>query len=381
MKKVVVSSFAALLVFTLVIIYASSSKKVVQNISPNIILDVRKTFPQTESKPKSVVSQFEPSRPPAENPVRNSESLRNTDAPSSRTVSELYKSDGSFVRTPLSDQPPSSSAINPGCAAKDLPKYKAVDTGRVYHHPPIAHFVKLSNSGGVQLSFREYTSVLAVYKFLQPKRIMFHIYTSISGKYWDKVNALKDVEIVANKVPPVTLIGGKRARWIQHHADFVKLNMVYKHGGVALDFDVIIINGTRLKREQSLSECVLAEEHEFINGGFYSCVANATFMADWLKSYHTDYRPDKWLHNISYHPLNLLTEKSRKKCYNVHLDDTLCLFPSWSMNRDWLKPNGVKWRTKTAAHYFVKTGIPHDGESLLTQKFPLAELIQYVHHA
>ena len=366
MKKVVVFIFAALVVIALVVIYASSSGKKIQ-----VILDERIVFSQAESKPETM-SQLESSERPG-----------NPRSDFSNATSVVRSSDNNFFSS--KQQQPSSSGtspvVNPGCLAKDLPKYKAVDTGRVYHHPPIAHYAKLSHSGEVQLSFREYTSVLSIYKFLKPKRIMFHVYTSISGKYWDKVKQLKDVEVVVNRVTKVTQIGGKQASWIQHHADFVKLNSVYKHGGVALDFDVILINGTRLKREQSLSECVLAEEHEFINGGFYSCVPNATFMADWLKSYHTDYRPDKWLHNISYHPLNLLTEKSRKKCYNVHLDDTLCLFPSWSMNRDWLKRNGVTWRTKTAAHYFVKNGIPNDGEGLLKEEFSLAELIQYVHNA
>ena len=274
----------------------------------------------------------------------------------------------------------SASVQNPGCKAKTLHAYKALDVGKVYQYPSIVHFAKLGNSV-MQLNFREYTSVLAVYKFLRPERIMFHTYTGLSGNYWDKINSWKDVQVEVNKIPRVNTIGGKNVVWVQHQADYVKLSMVYKYGGTALDFDVIIINGARLKYEQSLSECVLAEETDFINGGFYSCVQNASFMADWLESYEKDYRPRLWLHNISYRPLNLLTDKDRKVCYNVHLDDTICLFPSWSMNREWLKHDGVKWRTKTAAHYFVKNGIPHDGEGLLDENFSLAELIKYVHNA
>ncbi len=275
---------------------------------------------------------------------------------------------------------PQSPMSNPGCKAKTLHAYKAVDSGKHYNHPSLVHYVKLG-SGMQDFSFREYTSVLSVYKFMQPKKIMFHTYTGFTGTYWDKIQEMKNVEIEVNRIDKIDTIGGKYVVWVQHVADYVKLSSVYKYGGTALDFDVIIINGTRLKHEQSLSECVLAEEHEFINGGFYSCIPNATFMADWLESYHKDYRPHLWLHNISYRPLNLLTEKDRKECYNVHLDDTLCLFPSWSTNKQWLEVGKVKWRTKTAAHYFVKNGIPNDGEGLLKEKFPLAELLQYVHNA
>ena len=34
-----------------------------------------------------------------------------------------------------------------------------------------------------------------------------------------------------------------------------------------------------------------------------------------------------------------------------------------------------------AAHYFVKDGIPNDGEGLLNKTFSLAELVKYVHNA
>jgi len=68
-------------------------------------------------------------------------------------------------------------------------------------------------------------------------------------------------------------------------------------------------------------------------------------------------------------------------CYNVYLDDTICIHPNWGKQRQWLNRNGVEWRTKTAAHYFVKDRIYHDGEGLLEENHSLAELLQYVHNA
>ncbi len=274
---------------------------------------------------------------------------------------------------------PQSPMSNPGCEAKTLHAYKAVDSGKHYNHPSLVHYVKLG-SGMQNFNFREYTSVLSVYKFLQPKKIMFHTYTGFTGTYWDKIQEMKNVEMKVNRIDKIDTIGGKHVFWIQHVADYVKLSNIYKYGGTALDFDVIIINGTRLKHEQSLSECVLAQEQDFINGGFYSCVPNTTFVAKWLESYHKDYIPHLWLHNISYRPMNLLTDKDCKECYNMHVDETICFFPSWNVSKQWLEVGKVKWRTKTAAHYFVKNGIPNDGEGLLKEKFPLAELLQYVHN-
>ena len=78
--------------------------------------------------------------------------------------------------------------VNPGCIEKKLNRYRPMDTGRVYHYLPIVHYAKLTwSSQSVSLNFREYTSVLSVYKFLQPERIIFHINTDVVGKYWDKI--------------------------------------------------------------------------------------------------------------------------------------------------------------------------------------------------
>ena len=269
-----------------------------------------------------------------------------------------------------------STTLNLGCKLKRLREYKVVDTGRRYHHPPLVHYVKLSMDA-VKLNFREYTAVLSVYKFLKPEKIIFYTYTDFYGKYWYDIKRLKKVIIEHQKIPLVS-IAGQMVYWVQHLADYFKLSKVLEYGGLALDFDVIIVNGTRLKHEQSLSECVLAAEPEYINGGFYSCVKNSAFMSAWVESYHKDYRPRKWLYNISLFPLKLLTEEER--CYNVHVDDTICNSPGWGTRFRWLKRNEV-WRNKTAAHYFVKKDIPHDGEDLLKENFILAQMMQYVHNA
>lgn len=275
------------------------------------------------------------------------------------------------------------SRLNPGCIAKKLNKYRAVNTGRVYHHPPIIHYAKLSHSASrVSLNFREYTSVLSVFKFLQPQQIFFHVYTgtSIGGKYWDIIKGWDGVQVNINVISPVSRINGKYVPYIQHEADYVKLREVYHHGGIAMDFDVVIVNATRLRYEQQLSECVLSEEGEYINGGFYSCIKASPYLEKWLKGYDTDYKPDLWLHNVSYKPRDLLIDPHSSVCYNVYLDNTICIHPNWGKQKEWLG-SGVVWQAKTAAHYFVKKGIHNDGEALLKENHSLAKLLQFVHKA
>jgi hypothetical protein len=275
----------------------------------------------------------------------------------------------------------STEQVNPGCIARALNKYRPLDTGKVYHHPSIVHYAKLTRGGHrLTLNFREYTSVLSVYKFLQPKRIIFHVYTGMEGKYWDIINSWKNVQITVNKIPHVRMIGGRPAAYIQHEADYVKLRALYEHGGVTLDFDVVIVNGTKLRQEQRIAECVLSEEGEYINGGFHSCINHSSYIGKWLEGYNKDYRPDLWLHNVSFKPTFLLTGKDSTVCYNVYLDDTISIHPNWGKKREWLESN-VKWSTKTAAHYFVKDLIANDDERLLKGSHSLAQLLRYVHDA
>ena len=94
-----------------------------------------------------------------------------------------------------------------------------------------------------ELNFREYTSVLSVYNFLKPQRIVFYTYSEIIGEYWNKILNFKNVTIEIEKVPVISTIGDKTVKWIQHIADYIKLSKVLEHGGLALDFDVFIING------------------------------------------------------------------------------------------------------------------------------------------
>lgn len=181
-----------------------------------------------------------------------------------------------------------------------------------------------------------------------------------------------------NVIPPIDEIGGKYAKVVEHKADYIKLNMIYEYGGTALDFDVIMVNGTRWKYLESKSECVLVEEKGIVNGGLYSCIKNSSFIAKWLEGYHKDYRPRAWLHNASRVPKYIL---QGDVCYNIHIDRTVCLNPTYGQHMNWLKVKGTVWRSKTAIHYYVKKGIPHDGEGLLKEKFSLAEVVQYVYNA
>ncbi len=271
---------------------------------------------------------------------------------------------------------------NLGCYNKKFDEYKPIDVGLTYHHPSIVHYAKLSKDNHpVQLTFLEYMSIMSAYKFLQPKAIFIHTYTQIEGKYWNEIQTWTNTFVEAHIIPPVTHFGNNRVKYIQHVADYVKLQALVEFGGLMSDFDLIVINASRLHAMQRLSECVLSKGGpvgQFVNAGFISCIRNSTFIRLWINKYHEDYRPDLYVYNSSLQPLHILENKNSTRCHNVYLDSTVCLDPNATAEKlRWKKKGGVNWRSKTAAHHFYKRG----DEKMLKDKNSLGDMLRHVMRA
>lgn len=265
---------------------------------------------------------------------------------------------------------------NPGCTHKLLGYYHPKRAPTVYHHPPLVHYAKFSYGAGT-LSYRDYMAMLSAYKFLKPKKIFIHSNVDFHGEYWDRTQKWAGTSVVVNKVPRVSQLGGKHVHWVQHEADYIKLKQMLEHGGVTSDFDVLVVNGTKLREQQRVSECVLSLEGDIVSNGFNSCIKNSSLIRRVLEEYHKNYKPHLWLYNCALYPTGVLQDKS-KKCYNVYMDDTICIYPNVAQApKWWLSRNGVDWRKKTAAHYFVKTGYPAN-ERILKADHSLAEVFRYV---
>ena len=280
---------------------------------------------------------------------------------------------------------------NAGCLAKErhITLFKPLPPYKSYDHSDIVHYVKLSygEGGAISFNFREYLAVLSAYKLYKPKRILVHTNGVLQGQYWDKLQQLDKsrTSIESNKVARPTQIGGRGVMWIQHSADYVKVTKVKEFGGVVSDMDVIIINGTRLRELQSMSECVLSHEGtaNIINAGFFSCVKGSPFITKWVNLYDTDYRANLWVHNAAFAPSYALLDKS--SCYNVVSDGTVCQDPKWGNAQWWLTPGRVDWKSKIASHYWFNkiltyAHVPSD-ESVLTKNIGLAEMFNYVVNA
>ena len=276
------------------------------------------------------------------------------------------------------------------CISRKLRNYKLniINTSVPYLHPNIVHYVMLSATPRYQLIFRDYMSMLSVYKFLKPEKIILHTNTDVVGAYWMSIQEWSDIVVEIHKIERVPKLAGVKVKYISHEADYMKLRILKEYGGSIFDFDVIMINGTRWRKQQKISACILSVENnnDRVNLGAISCIKGSSFVGAWLYKYHTDYRKG-WLYNCGTVPSDILRKSdSNGTCYNVYVDETISQDPDYNKVRRWVDGNYyVNWKKKTAAHYFYhdlsffgQLKLDVKNELMLVQNSSLGELLRHV---
>ena len=99
---------------------------------------------------------------------------------------------------------------------------------------------------------------------------------------------------------------------------------------------------------QGLLECVAAQKTTGVRISFFSCIKDALYLKAITDSYHTYYRP-RWVYNTETIPTDLLLER-RQYCLNVYVDEEIANPDISQAHEQWLRPHGVKWRSKIANH-------------------------------
>ena len=171
----------------------------------------------------------------------------------------------------------------------------------------------------------------------------------------------------------------------------MKLQILQEYGGSIFDFDVIVINGTRWRKNQRISACILSVQGDSgqVNIGALSCIKSSLFVDAWLHKYHTDFKAD-WVYNSGIVPTNILVNSDHNgKCYNVYVDETIPQDPGHGDAWRWVDGNSyVNWKNKTAAHYYYKY-FPNTGqlksddrnELMLMQNNSIGELFRHISYS
>ncbi len=175
----------------------------------------------------------------------------------------------------------------------------------VYKHPNIVHYVKLSNKNSKnELSFQEFLSIVSVDKFYEPDEIVIHCNNQvITGPYWEKLQKLNlKTPIHLRHTERIKSIGKDDSKpwFITHEADFIKVDTCYKEGGLFMDFDAVMLNGSKFREMQQKSELVIGTDKTGcfrVNAGCFSCVPQSNFVKLWLDGYENDYWSLSWIYN------------------------------------------------------------------------------------
>ncbi|GAU97317.1 hypothetical protein RvY_08636 [Ramazzottius varieornatus] len=246
----------------------------------------------------------------------------------------------------------------------------------------ILHYVRLYASWKTKtpLGFLDCLGLYSAIINLQPSVIYLHT-TNPTPFLFLNCEKLLDVTI---KWPPIkTLVvtlhyvmNGQYIREIAHEADIYKLKAVEEYGGIVLDFDVLVINGSSLRNSLRSSECVICYEDQYgpliANGGLLGCrEEHARFPQLVLEeSYKKNYHAGDWLYNSAILPWDI---------FQRHNDTATVLDgPCNHANGNWSGNYGTdNWTSLPAYHSYI-----HDAqarrEKVLKWDSPVGEVARWL---
>ena len=119
-----------------------------------------------------------------------------------------------------------------------------------------------------------------------------------NNKYWDDIKAQPGVRILKIDVPQ--FFDGFELKHFQYKADVVRLELLYQHGGVYLDLDMIITrpfdevfasgHSFYISQERSGSRCLI--------NAFLAAKPKNEFIKLWLNEFKSGLRLGIWAHHI-----------------------------------------------------------------------------------
>lgn len=247
----------------------------------------------------------------------------------------------------------------------------------------ILHYVRLyvNRTFEVPLEFLHCLGVYSAVINLQPSVIYLHT-TSPTPFPFENCEKLLNVTI---DWPPVKTfivalqftMNGQYIRQMSHEADIRKLKALEEYGGIVLDFDVYIINGSSLQNLLRSSECVVCYEDQFapdmlVNGGLLGCwKAHARFPQLVLEeSYRQNYDAEDWLYNIGYEPWQIL---QRHNGTATVLDG-----PCNHVARDWSRDYGSRNWTSLPAYHSYAHNDPATRKQVLKWDNALGEVARWL---
>ena len=120
----------------------------------------------------------------------------------------------------------------------------------------------------------------------------------VGNKYWDDIKKQSRVRI--HKIDPPVFYDGFELKHFQYKADVVRLELLYEHGGVYLDLDMLIVRPFH-EVFKSGHSFYISEERAGIRSlinAFLAAKPKNDFIKLWLESFKSGLRLGIWAHHI-----------------------------------------------------------------------------------
>ena len=120
----------------------------------------------------------------------------------------------------------------------------------------------------------------------------------VGNKYWDDIKKQERVSI--HKIDPPVFYDGFELKHFQYKADVVRLELLYEHGGVYLDLDMLIVRPFHDVFKSGHSFYISEERagiRSLINA-FLAAKPKNEFIKLWLDSFKSGLRLGIWAHHI-----------------------------------------------------------------------------------
>ena len=196
--------------------------------------------------------------------------------------------------------------------------------------PKIIHVIYFKES---DFQSHHYGCVMSMVKHMPTYTI--HLYNDIEPKnnhYWERIKKEPTINIIPYKRPHQ--YDGFDLKHVQYAADVVRLELLYKHGGVYLDLDMLIIKNfeTIINTGKDL---YISEEGKRGGGwinSFIACKPKNEFINIWLNSFRTGLRMESWAWHIRDGNKNLVEKHPHYEIkYNMEILEHKYFFPfSWT---------------------------------------------------
>ncbi|KAK9811390.1 hypothetical protein WJX72_003096 [[Myrmecia] bisecta] len=177
--------------------------------------------------------------------------------------------------------------------------------------PKIIHFIfgLKDDFGGKPFNFVHYTSVMSAHFRIQPEAMYLHHIHEPAGEWWDRCKHL----ITLVKARKTERLYGHDLNNAAHQADVVRLEVLYRYGGIYMDIDTLVLQPVDALLHHDLVLGYEGDEYYGIGNSVMLAAPGSKFIERWLMSYAA-FNGDEWATHSIEIPRRIAIEHPTEVC-------------------------------------------------------------------